>query len=179
MPGIGGPTRWASSSESLGEPPAIPHQVAAIELVSLAPGLESLRGYAEVEVRAGFLARVEAGLDRKRVADLLRDLADREHTHGVLDQDDVAGWAEAETNCVAGLDVATGRAGSRGGQQQGDAVPEERQWHEIRRPGYLVGRRHPSVEIMLESIQNVLLALLRSPGGHGHHDVAPLSLIHI
>jgi hypothetical protein len=46
------------------------HQVAARELVGLAPGLQAARVDAEVEVGGGELAGVEAGLGGEGVADL-------------------------------------------------------------------------------------------------------------
>jgi hypothetical protein len=58
-------------------------------------------------------SRVEAGLGRESVADLVGDLAGRQRLRGSLDEDHIAGRADAEANPLGGLQVARGRAGGR------------------------------------------------------------------
>src|SRR2546423_10744767 len=105
-----------SSRRLLGDQPfAGAHQVAAGELVGLAPGLDAAGPDPEVQV-AGRLAGVEAGLGGERVADLGRDLGGWRHLiQDAFDEDDVAGRADADPDLAVGLEVPAGRAGGRGG----------------------------------------------------------------
>src|SRR5919198_4970976 len=113
------------------EPVSPAHELAALEFVGFAPGLEPLRVNAEVEVGATELARVEAGFGGEGVADLLWDLGSRQCVHSSLDQDQIAGWADAEADLAGGLQIAAGWTGGRCGDQQGAAIPEEGQRHQI------------------------------------------------
>jgi O-acetylserine/cysteine efflux transporter len=150
------------------EPAPAAHEVAAGELVRLASGLEALRADAEVGVPVQ-LARVEAGLGGEGVACPGRDAGRRGHrVHGPLDQHQVAGRADAQPDPARGLQVAAGRAGGRGCDQHGRAVPQERQRHQVGGAAGRVGRGHPRVGVVLEPAQRVGLALLRGPGGRGH-----------
>jgi O-acetylserine/cysteine efflux transporter len=143
-------------------------KVPAGELVRLAPRLEPLRPDPEVGV-AGQLARVEAGLGGERVACLGGDLGGRGfRLHGPLDQHQVTRGADAQPHPARGPQVAAGRAGGRGGDQHGGAVPQERQRDQIRDPGCRIGCGHPRVHVVLEPAQRVRLALLRRPGGRCH-----------
>jgi len=150
------------------DPVPAAHEIAAGQLVDLAPGLEAPRPDVEVGV-AGQLARVEAGLGREGVTCGGRNVGRRGHRlHGPLDQHQVAGRADAQPDLARGLQVAAGRAGGRGRNQHGGAVPQKRQRHQVRGTAARVGRGHPRVGVLLKPAQRVGLALLRGPGGRGH-----------
>ena len=151
------------------DPVPAAHEIAASQLVGLAPGLEAPRSDAEIGVAVAQLARVEAGLDRERVACAGRNVGRRGHRlHGPLDQHQVTGRADAQPDLPRGLQVATGRAGGRGRYQHGGAVPQERQRHQVRGAAARVGGGHPGVGVLLKPAQRVGLALLGAPGGRGH-----------
>jgi drug/metabolite transporter (DMT)-like permease len=160
--------RHAAGQASGRDPVPVADEVAAGQLVRLAPRLEPLRPDPEVGV-AGQLARVEAGLGGEGVACLGGDLGGRGfRLHGPLDQHQVTGGADAQPHPARGPQVAAGRAGGRGGYQHPGAVPQERQRHRVGGPGGRVGRGHPRVHVVLEPAQRVRLALLRRAGGRCH-----------
>src|SRR5215467_13592069 len=160
--------RRAAGPGSGRDPVPAADEVPAGELVRLAPRLEPLRLDPEVGV-AGELARVEAGLDGEGVACLGGDLGGRGfRLHGPLDKHEVTGGADAQPHPARGPQVAAGRAGARGGYQQGGAVPQERQRHQVGSSAFRVGRGHPGVHVVLEPAQRVRLALLRRAGGRCH-----------
>jgi hypothetical protein len=65
------------------------------------------------------LTRVEAGFGREGIADLVRDLGGRQCVHSPLDEDDIAGGADAETNLAGGLQITAGRTGGLYGLSAG------------------------------------------------------------
>src|SRR5215467_3500013 len=159
----------AARRGSVSDPVTVAHEIAADQLVDLAPGLDASRADVKVGVRVGQLARVEAGLEGEGVTWGGRNVGRRGHRlHGPLDQHQVAGRADAQPDPARGLQVAAGRAGGRGRDQHGGAVPQERQRHHIGGAAARVGRGHPRVGVALEPAQRVGLALLRGPGGRGH-----------
>lgn len=159
----------AARRRSASDPVTAAHEIAAGQLVDLAPGLDALRGDVEEGVSVRQLARVEAGLDGEGVTCGGRHVGRRGHRlHGPLDQHQVAGRADAQPDLACGLQVAAGRTGGRGRYQHGGAIPQERQRHHIGGAAARVGRGHPRVGVALEPAQRVSLALLRGPGGRGH-----------
>src|SRR5215467_13595947 len=145
------------------------HEIAAGQLVGLAPGLEAPRADVEAGVAVGQRARVEPDLDREGVTCGGRNVGRRGHRlHGPLDQHQVAGRADAQPDLARGLQVA-GRAGGRGRHQHdGGAVPRKRKRHRVGGAAARVVRGHPRVGVLLKPAQRVGLALLRGPGGRGH-----------
>jgi len=93
------------------DPVPAAHEIAAGQLVGLAPDLEAPRADVEVGVAVGQLARVEAGLDSEGVTCGRRNVGRRGYRlHGPLDQHQVAGRADAQPDLAHGLQVAaTGR----------------------------------------------------------------------
>src|SRR5262245_33627878 len=79
------------------EPGAAAHDVAALELVLLAPGLDAPRADAEV-AEARLVAGVEAGLGREALGELGRDVVRLRGLDRALDQDDVPDQADAEAH---------------------------------------------------------------------------------
>jgi drug/metabolite transporter (DMT)-like permease len=159
----------AARRGSASDPVTVAHEIAADQLVDLAPGLDAPRADVEVGVTFGQLARVEAGLDGEGVTCGGRDVGRRGHRlHGPLDQHQVAGRADAQPDLARGLQVAARRAGGRGRYQHGGAVPQERQRHHVGGAAARVGCGHPRVGVLLEPAQRVGPALLRGPGGRGH-----------
>jgi drug/metabolite transporter (DMT)-like permease len=158
----------AARRGSPSDPVTVAHEIAAGQLVDLAPGLDAARADVEVGV-VGQLARVEAGLDSEGVTCGGRNVGRRGHRlHGPLDQHQVTGRADAQPDLARGPQVAAGRAGGRGRYQHGGAVPQERQRHHVGGAAARVGRGHPRIGVALEPAQRVGLALLRRPGGRGH-----------
>src|SRR5215472_1329668 len=154
---------------SASDPVTVAHEIAADQLVDLAPGLDAERADVEVGVTVGQLARVEAGLDGEGVTCAGRNVGRRGHRlHGPLNQHQVAGRADSQPDLARGLQVAAGRAGGRGRYQHGGAVPQERQRHHVGGAAARVGRGHPRIGVLLEPTQRVGLALLRGPRGRGH-----------
>jgi len=154
---------------SASDPVTVAHEIAADQLVDLAPGLDAERADVEVGVTVGQLARVEAGLDGEGVTCAGRNVGRRGYRlHGPLNQHQVAGRADSQPDLARGLQVAAGRAGGRGRYQHGGAVPQERQRHHVGGTAARVGRGHPHVGVLLEPTQRVGLALLRGPGWRGH-----------
>ena len=151
------------------DPVPVAHEIAPGQLVGLTPGLQAPGADVEVGVAVGQLTRVEAGLDGEGVTRAGRNVGRRGHlVHGPLDQHQVAGRTDTQPDLARGLQVAAGRAGSRGGYQHGGAVPQERQRHHVRGAAARVGRGHPRVGVVLEPAQRVGPALLPGPGGRGH-----------
>jgi drug/metabolite transporter (DMT)-like permease len=162
----------AAQRESPSDPVTVTHEIAAGQLVHLAPGLDTPRADAEAGVRVGQLARVEAGLDGEGVTCGGRNVGRRGYRlHGPLDQHQVAGRADAQPDLARGLQVAAGRAGGRGRNQHGGPVPQERQRHHAGGAAARVGRGHPRVGVVLEPAQRAGLALLQGPGGVGPDSV--------
>jgi drug/metabolite transporter (DMT)-like permease len=159
------------------EPVTAAHEISASELVRLAPRLDPPRADAEIGVTvAGELARVEAGLGGERGADLGGDAGRGGHlVHGPLDQHQVAGGADAHPGPAGGPQVAACRAGGGRGHQDGRAVPQKRQRHQVGGAAAGVGRGHPRVGVVLEPAQRVSHALLRRPGRRGHRGSLPES----
>jgi hypothetical protein len=106
------------------KPLPTPHHLPPVQLVRFPPGLDADRGDAEVAVGGGELARVEAGLGGEGVAEFGGDVGSIQWLRRADDEDDIAGRAEADAHLASGLQVAAGRAGRRGGDQQRLAVPE-------------------------------------------------------
>jgi hypothetical protein len=159
----------AARRESASDPVTVAHEIAADQLVDLAPGLDAPRADVEVGVTFGQLARVEAGLDSEGVTCGDRNVGRRGYRlHGPLDQHQVAGRADAHPDLARGLQVAARRAGGRGRYQHGGAVPQERQRHHVGGAAARVGRGHPRIGVLLEPTQRVGPALLRGPRGRGH-----------
>src|SRR4029077_7640358 len=122
----------------------------------------------EVEV-AGELARFEAGLGGERVAGPGRDVGGGlRRVHRSLDHDQVAGGADAEAGPAGGLQVPAGHAGGGGGYQQGGAVPEEGQRHQVRGAVSRAGGGDPGVDVAVEPVERVELALPGAAGGRCH-----------
>src|SRR6476620_9408626 len=111
--------------QSGNEPEAAMHQVATSELLGLAPGLDSLRLDPEPGVWRDELARVEAGLGGKGVAELVRDFGGGNGLRAALDQNQVSRGPNSEADPARGEQIPTGRAGRRGRYQQRHAVPQE------------------------------------------------------
>src|SRR6516162_4007284 len=142
----------AARRGSASDPVTVAHEIAADQLVDLAPGLDAQRADVEVGVTG-------AGRNVGRRGYRL---------HGPLNQHQVAGRADSQPDLARGLQVAAGRAGGRGRYQHGGAVPQERQRHHVGGTAARVGRGHPRVGVLLEPTQRVGLALLRGPGWRGH-----------
>jgi len=143
-------------------------EVPAGQLVGLTPRLEPFRPDPVVGV-AGQLAWIESGLGGEGVACLRADLAGRGfRLHGPLDQDQVAGRADAEPGPAGGPQVAAGPAAARRGDKHRGAIPQKRQRHQVRGAAVRVGRGDPRVHVVLQPAERVGLALRRCPGrGHG------------
>jgi drug/metabolite transporter (DMT)-like permease len=159
----------AARQGSANDPVPAVHEVAAGRLVGLAPGLDAPRADVEVGVAVGQLARVEAGLDREGVTCGGRNVGRRGHRlHGPLDQHQVPGRADAQPDLPRGPRVAAGRAGRRGCDQHGGAIPQKRQRHHVGGAAARFGGGHPRVGVLLKPAQRVGLALLQGPGWRGH-----------
>jgi hypothetical protein len=144
------------------------HEFAAFEFLRFAPSLEPLRVNAEIEVGARGPARVPACLGCEGVADLVRDLGIRHHRMDrAFDEDDIARRADADADPARSLKIAAGPAGGRCGDQQRAAVPQERQQHQMGSSALSVRRGHSGVDVTVEPVQCVLLALFRGPGRRG------------
>src|SRR5262249_38755011 len=151
-----------------GGPVPVAHQFPALELVGLAPGLEPLGTDTEVEV-AGELARVEARLGGEGVAGLGGDVGGGlRRVHRALDENQIAGGADAEAGPAGGLEVAAGHTGSGGGYQHGGAAPEEGQRHQVRGAASRGGGGAPGVDVVGEPVERVVLALPGGAGGRCH-----------
>src|SRR5215210_1731798 len=78
------------------EPAAVAHQLAAGQLVGLAPGLDPARGDAKPAVPPVLGTRVEAAARGEPVSRLLRQCVDLDDLDVALDHRHVAGVAQAE-----------------------------------------------------------------------------------
>src|SRR3712207_541466 len=96
-------------SEPSYQPAAVAHQVAAGQLVRLAPGLDPARGDAEPAVWRVQRARVEAGPRGEPVSSLLRQRVDLEVLDLAVDHRHVAGVAEPQPDGPGGGEVPAGR----------------------------------------------------------------------
>jgi O-acetylserine/cysteine efflux transporter len=159
--------RRAARRGSENDPVSAAHEVAADQLVGLAPRLEPLRADAEVGVAIGELTRVEAGLDREGVACPGRNVGRRGHrVHGPLDRTrSRVGSMPSRTlpvarrlrlvGLTAGIAISTVAPSHRNNSSTMCGIPL---------PGSAMAT-HASVSF--SSRRSVGLALLRGPGAGG------------
>jgi hypothetical protein len=149
----------ARPAETSDRPAALAHQLAAFELVRLAPGLDAARKDAEPAVRCVLRARVETGARGEPVTPLLRQRVDLEDLGDfAIDHGNVAGVAQPQPNGPGGGEVPTGRAVLGRGNQQRLAVPVKRQRHQVRR-AVRRGAGHPEIDVVGEPVLGVATTL--------------------
>src|SRR5580700_8965445 len=158
-----GPGHAARPAEASDQPAAVAHQLAAGQLVRLAPSLDPERGDAEPAVRRGQRPRVKARVRGEPVTPLLRQRVDLENLDFTLDHGHVAGVAQPQPDGPGSGQVPAGRAVRRRGHQQRLTVPVEGQRHQVRRT-VRRGTGHPGIGVAGEPVLGVATTLSAGAG---------------
>src|SRR5829696_5392751 len=149
------------------QPAAVTHQLAARQLIDLAPGLDTTRGDTEPAVRRGLRAWIEACARRELVTPLLRQRVDLEDLDLAIDHGYVPGVAQPQPNGSGRSQVPAGRAVRRRGHQERLAVPVEGQRHQVRRT-VRRGTGYPGIDVLGEPMLGVATTLSAGAGVGSH-----------